>query len=160
MGFVGVRRGNWRFRGVGYGGGSAARKGSATGPDGGWRLRGDQVKCPGADVFEGGAVLLVQAQAQSFFAVGIEGNQVVIVIGATVHDAAAVIDGGVDESGGDAAILRLHVKGGVADFDIGVVAEQHNLCFRRTRRVRKLKNIYFPEAFDRMHSNGYYNPSP
>jgi hypothetical protein len=54
----------------------------------------------------------------------------------------------------------LHVKGGLADLDIRVVAEQHDLCFRPKTRVPILENIYFFEAFDRMRSNGYYNPSP
>jgi hypothetical protein len=77
-----------------------------------------------------------------------------------MHNPAAEVNGGVDQRAGDTTILRLHVKGGLADLDIRVVAEQHDLCFRPKTRVPILENIYFFEAFDRMRSNGYYNPSP
>jgi hypothetical protein len=114
----------------------------------------------GTNVFEGGAMLLVQAEAQGLFAIRIERDEVVVVVGAAMQDATAEVDGGIDERGRDAAILGLHVKAGVADLHIRVVAEQHGIGFRPGSAARGLKNIYFSEAFDRMRSNGYYNPSP
>ena len=81
-------------------------------------------------------MLLVQTQTQRFFAVGIERNQIVIIVGAAMHHAAHIVNGGIDQRGGDAAILRLHVKSGLADLYVRIVTKHHFAIRFRPKTVR------------------------
>ena len=83
------------------------------------------MKRAATDFFENGFVLVSEPQLQCFFAVGIERQEIKIIVGAAMQDSAAAVNRGVDEGIGDATVLGLDVKGEVTDFDIGVVAEQH-----------------------------------
>ena len=54
-----------------------------------------------------------------------ERQQIKIIIGAAVQNAAAAIDGGVDESIRGAAVLGLHVKDRLPHLYIRVMPEEH-----------------------------------
>src|SRR5271168_29979 len=89
------------------------------------KRRRHEMESAAADFFKDSAVLVVEAELECFFPVGVEREEIEIIVGAAVQHAAAAIDGSVDEGVGDAAVLGLHVKRGVTDDDIGVVAEHH-----------------------------------
>ena len=80
----------------------------------------------GANFFEHLTVLFIEAQLESFFAVGVERQEVEIIIGAAMKHAAASVYGGVDERAGSAGIFGLHMILVGADANICVMTENHS----------------------------------
>jgi len=69
--------------------------------------------------------LIVEAEFEGVTGVVVERQEIEVVEGAAMQNPALAVDGGVDESVGFTAVFGLHVKSGIADFDIGVVAKNH-----------------------------------
>jgi hypothetical protein len=65
------------------------------------------MQCSRAQFFDDGAMLLIEPEFQCLFAVGVKREEVKIVIGPAVQDAAAEIDGGVNEGIGRPAVFGL-----------------------------------------------------
>ena len=76
-------------------------------------------------MFDNGAVLFIDAQLQGLFAIGVQRQQVKIVVGAPMQDAPTKINRGINERVSDPAIFCLHVIRSVAGFYVGVVTEEH-----------------------------------
>jgi hypothetical protein len=72
-------------------------------------------------------VLLVEAEFESFFTFGVEGQEIGIFAGAAVKDAAAKVDGGVENGAVRAAIFGLNVDHHAIYGYVGVMTEQHSL---------------------------------
>ena len=70
-------------------------------------------------------MLFVETQLESFFAVGVKGQEVEIIIGAAMQHAATGVNGGVDERAGGAGVFGLHVILVGADANICVMTEDH-----------------------------------
>ena len=78
-----------------------------------------------ANFFQHLTVLFIDAQLESFFAVGVEWQEVEIIIGAAMKHAAASVYGGVDERARGASVFGLHVILVGADANICVMTEDH-----------------------------------
>ena len=63
-------------------------------------------------------VLFVDAKFQSLLAIFVERKKIKIVVGAAMKDPALIINGGVNEGVGFAAIFGLNVKSNVTDFSV------------------------------------------
>ena len=86
-------------------------------------------------------MLFIEAQLERGFAIGIERQEIVIIVGAAVQHAAAAIDGGVDQRAGNAGVLGLHVISGLAEINIGVMTEDHGDGPQVLRTVQKVRQI-------------------
>jgi len=102
-----------------------------------------------AEFFDDRAMLLIEPKLQSLFAVGVDREEIEIVVGSAVQDAAVEINGGVNESVGGAAILRLDVVGRLARFHVGVMTEQHGFARFASRLVRRPARRNLHARFDR-----------
>jgi hypothetical protein len=80
-----------------------------------------------ANLFGHGAMLVVDAFSKRILTFWIEGQQINVVIGAPMQDAAAAINGGVDQGVRGAAILGLHVIDGLVNLYVRVMPEEHML---------------------------------
>ena len=106
----------------------------------GWS-RARKIQRAAANFFEYLAVLFIEAQLERGFAIGIERQEVVIIVGAAMQHAAAAIDGGIDQRVGDTGVLGLHVIRGLAETNIGVMTEDHGDGPRVLRTVQKVRQI-------------------
>jgi hypothetical protein len=88
-----------------------------------WRQRNR--KRSRLNLFDDGVVLFIDAQPQGLFAIGIQRQQVKIVVGAPVQDAATEINCRINQCVSGPTIFRLYVIGGVACFHVGIVTEEH-----------------------------------
>jgi hypothetical protein len=104
----------------------------------------------GANVFDDVAMLLVEAQLQGLFAIGVQGKQVEIIVRTAVQHASAEINRGVNQGVGDATIFRLDVIGRAAYRDVGVVTEKHCPLRFGLRRPETSLTGFLPRAFDRL----------
>src|SRR3977135_2977580 len=87
----------------------------------GWR----ETERTGANFFQHLTVLFAETQPERFFGFGVEGQEVEIIIGAAMQDAATSINGGVDERASGAGIFGLPVIEVSADVNICVMTENH-----------------------------------
>ena len=71
-------------------------------------------------------MLFINTQLESFFSVGVKGQEVEIIIGAAMENAATGVNGGVNERARYAGIFRLHVILVGADANICVMTENHS----------------------------------
>ncbi len=78
-----------------------------------------------ANFFQYLTVLFIDAQLEGFFAVGIKGQEVEIIIGAAMEHAAASVNGSVYQRAGIAGIFGLHMILMGADANICVMAKNH-----------------------------------
>jgi len=83
------------------------------------------MKPTGANVFQHLAVLFIETQLESLFAVGVEGQEVEIIVGAAMQHPATGINGGVDQRAGGTGVLGLHVILVGTDVNICVMTEDH-----------------------------------
>jgi hypothetical protein len=109
----------------------------------------------GTNFFRDHPVLLVNPLFKRLFANGIERQEIEIVVGAAVKNAAAAIHDGVDQSVRGAAVLGLKVIDRLADFDICVMPEEHirRIHFPRGALAENSSDMghrYFLVPFDRL----------
>jgi hypothetical protein len=107
-----------------------------------FRGQGDR-KRAGLNLFDNGAVLFIDALPQGLFAIGIQRQQVKIVVGAPVQNAAAEVNSRINQGVSDPAILRLNVIGRVARFHVGIVTEKHfRICSALRRNEGALQGSF------------------
>jgi len=123
-------------------------------------LRQCQMEGAGANVFDDVAMLLVEAQLQGLFAIGVQGEEVEIIVGTAVQHASAEINRGVNQGVGDATIFRLDVIGRAAYRHVGVVTEKHFPLRFGLRRPETSLTGFFPAHLTDWRVNRYYNASP
>ncbi len=84
-------------------------------------------------------MLLVETQLEGFFAVGIEGHEVEVIVGAAMQNAAAAVYGGINQGAGGAGVFCLHVVFGLAHTNICVMTENHGEGPRFMRTVQNFR---------------------
>jgi hypothetical protein len=87
--------------------------------------RRNEVQCAAANIFGHGAMLIVNAFSERFFACRVQRKQINIVICAAMQNAAAAIDRSIDQSVRCASIFGLDVIDRLSHFHIRVMPKEH-----------------------------------
>src|ERR1700733_4405798 len=98
-------------------------------------------------------MLLIEAQFEGCFTIGIERQEVEIIIGPAVQHAAPAVNSSVNQAAGGAGVLGLHVVFGVSESNVAVVTENHDHGPRVTLAVQPAGTKDYKEClrrFDRV----------